>query len=49
MYITVGSILTDNILEVVTGKDVISNVTATVEIPPHKVLDDIVYIDRKNW
>ena len=49
MFITVGSILTDNILEVVTGKDVISNVTATVEIPPHKVLDDIVYIDRKKF
>lgn len=49
MFITVGSILTDNILDVVTGKDIISNVTATVEIPQHKILDEIVYIDRDKF
>ncbi len=49
MFITAGSILTDNIIDVVTGKDIISNVTATIEIPQHKVLDEIVFIDREKF
>lgn len=49
MYITADSILSTETIEMLSNKEVITNVTATIALPQEKILDQYVYLNRKEF
>ncbi len=49
MYITADSILSTETIEMLSNKEVITNVTATISLPQEKILDQYVELNRKEF